>query len=131
MLNLFKKKSQKTIKPAPFIPSGLIGSNAGNFYYVKGNKRFKFVSERAMKSWCLPVLSVDAKFLNTLTSGGTLGFRDGTLVENVADGKIYLISDSKRRHVVNPDVLQWIDSKIIDAGQKEILIHQEGDPIDD
>jgi hypothetical protein len=130
ILKAFHKKSTKITKDAPFVPSGLIGSNAGSFYYVKGNKRFKFVSERAMQSWCLPVLKVNASFLNKLTSGGTLGFRDGSLVKDISDGKIYLISDSKRRHVVNPDVLQWIDTEIIDAGQKEVLVHQEGESID-
>jgi len=129
ILKAFQKKSVKQIKDASFIPSGLIGLNAGNFYYVKGNKRFKFVSERAMKSWCLPVLKIDAAFLNKLTSGGTLGFRDGSLVKDISDGKIYLISDSKRRHVVDPDILEWIDTEIISAGQKEILVHTEGEPI--
>ena len=130
ILKAFRKKSTQITKDAPFVPSGLIGSNAGSFYYVKGNKRFKFVSERAMKSWCLPVLKIDAAFLNKLASGGTLGFRDGSLVKDISDGKIYLISDSKRRHVVSPDVLQWINTEIIDAGQKEVLVHQEGEPID-
>ena len=130
ILKVFQKKQIKITKNATFIPSGLIGLNAGSFYYVKGNKRFKFVSERAMKSWCLPILKIDATFLNKLTSGGTLGFRDGSLVKDISDGKMYLISDSKRRHVVNPDVLQWINTEIIDAGQKEVLVHQEGEPID-
>jgi hypothetical protein len=129
ILKAFQKKQIKQIKDAPFVPSGLIGLNAGSFYYVKGNKRFKFVSERAMKSWYLPVLKIDAVFLNKLTAGGTLGFRDGSLVKDISDGKIYLISDSKRRHVVDPDVLQWIDTDIIEAGQKEVLVHQEGEPI--
>jgi hypothetical protein len=130
ILKAFQKKPVKQIKDAPFVPSGLIGLNAGSFYYVKGNKRFKFISERAMQSWCLPVLKIDAAFLNKLTAGGTLGFRDGSLVKDISDGKIYLISDSKRRHVVDPDVLQWINTDIIDAGQKDILVHQEGDPIE-
>jgi hypothetical protein len=129
ILKAFQKKQIKQVKDAPFVPSGLIGINAGSFYYVKGNKRFKFVSERAMKSWYLPVLKIDATFLNKLSSGGTLGFRDGSLVKDISDGKIYLISDSKRRHVVDPDVLQWIDTDIIEAGQKEVLVHQEGEPI--
>jgi hypothetical protein len=131
MLNLFKKKIVKETKAASFVPSGLIGLNAGSFYYIKGNKRFKFVSERAMKSWCLPVLKIDAAFLNRLMSGGTLGFRDGSLVQDISDGKIYLISDSKRRHILNPDVLEWFEADMIKASQKEILIHTEGEPVDE
>ena len=129
ILKAFRKKPIKITKDAPFVPSGLIGSNAGNFYYVKGNKRFKFVSERAMKSWCLPVLNVDAKFLNSLSSGGILGFRDGTLVENVADGKIYLVSDNKLRHITEPDILEWLDTEIVKVGEKEISAHTQGDKI--
>jgi hypothetical protein len=131
ILKAFQKKQIKQVKDATFVPSGLVGLNAGNFYYVKGNKRFKFVSERAMHSWALPVLKIDATFLNKLTSGGTLGFRDGSLVQDISDGKIYLISDSKRRHVIDPSVLEWFDREIIKAGQKEILVHEEGETLSD
>jgi hypothetical protein len=131
ILNHFYKKQIKKTRKALFVPSGLIGKNNESFYYVKGNKRFKFVSERAMKSWSLPVLEVDAVFLNKLTQAGTLGFRDGSLVQDISDGKIYLISDSKRRHILDPYVLEWFDAEIIKASQKEILIHAEGDPINE
>ena len=60
---------------------------------------------------------------------GILGFRDGTLVKDISDGKIYLISDAKRRHVIDPDVLQWIEVKIIKIGQKELFVHLEGEKL--
>jgi len=60
---------------------------------------------------------------------GTLGFRDGTLIKDISDGKIYLISDSKRRHIIDPAVLNWLDTEMIRAGQKEVLIHEEGEPL--
>ena len=52
------------------------------------------------------------------------------MVKDISDGKIYLISDSKSRHIINPDVLEWIKTDIVKAGQKEILVHEEGEPIE-
>jgi len=114
----------------PFVPSGLIAHTDKGYFYIKGNKKFKFVSERAMLSWSLPIVKTNDNMLSKLMTAGTLGFRDGTLVKDISDGKIYLISDSKRRHIIEPDVLEWIEANIIKAGQKEILVHTEGEPLD-
>jgi hypothetical protein len=51
------------------------------------------------------------------------------LVKDISDGKIYLISDNKRRHIVEPDILEWINVQIIQAGQKEIFVHEEGEKL--
>jgi hypothetical protein len=126
MISLFKKKqTNKTYNPV--VPSGLIAHTEKGYFYIKGNKRFKFVSDRAMNSWSLPIIvTIESKVVN-FAMNGTLGFRDGTLVKDISDGKIYLISDNKRRHVVDPDVLEWINSDILEVGQKEILVHEEGE----
>jgi hypothetical protein len=124
-------KKQPTLKNYnPSVPSGLIAHTEKGYFYIKGSKKFKFVSERAMLSWCLPVIKTNDEILNKLILAGTLGFRDGSLVKDVSDGKIYLISDSKRRHIISPDVLEWINTEVIGAGQKEILIHDEGEDLE-
>jgi len=51
------------------------------------------------------------------------------LIHDISDGRIYLVSDSKRRHIVDPDVLEWLDSEIIKVGQKEIFVHPEGEKL--
>jgi hypothetical protein len=109
----------------------LIASTEKGYFYVKGKRRFKFVSERAMESWRLPVISTRESKLAELLIAGTLGLRDGTVAKDISDGKIYLISDNKRRHITNPDVLLWLGSSIIDVSQKDILAHEEGDPLDE
>jgi hypothetical protein len=129
MISLFKKKTNKHLY-TPIVPSGLIAHTEKGYFYVKGKKRFKFVSDRAMLSWDLPIIETKEPMMAGFIVSGVLGFRDGSLVKDISDGKIYLISDSKRRHVVEPDVLEWIDSKIIKAGQKEIFVHEEGDKLD-
>jgi hypothetical protein len=128
ILKIFQKKSHKN-NYTPVVPSGLIANTEKGYFYVKGKKRFRFISDRAMNSWDLPIVKTKEPMMSEFPVSGVLGFRDGTLVKDISDGKIYLISDSKRRHVTDPDVLEWMDSEIITAGQKEIFVHAEGDKL--
>ena len=130
ILKAFQKKQVHKIYN-PVVPSGLIAHTEKGYFYIKGKKRFKFVSERAMSTWALPVIKTKEEKLTGFALMGTLGLRDGTVAKDISDGKIYLISDAKRRHIVNPDILEWINATIIDVGQKEILVHSEGDPLDE
>ena len=131
IMNLFSKPKKTPSKTyTPVIPSGLIAHTEKGYFYVKGAKKFKFVSEKAMESWGLPVISTKDDKLNSLKLFGTLGFRDGTLIKDISDGKIYLVSDNKRRHIINPDVLEWINTEVIVVGQKEVMSHEEGEPLD-
>ena len=128
ILKAFQKK-QITKSYNPKVPSGLIAKTEKGYFYVKGKKRFRFVSDRAMISWALPVVETTESVMSYLPVTGVLGFRDGTLVKDISDGKIYLISDSQYRHVVDPDVLEWLGTEMVQAGQKEIFVHTEGEPI--
>ena len=130
-MNILKPSKKKSVKKtySPIVPSGLIAHTEKGYFYVKGNKRFKFISERAMASWGLPVIDTKEIMMSRLTTSGVIGFRDGTLVKDISDGKMYLISDNKRRHIVEPDVLEWLNAQIIQAGQKEIFVHEEGEKL--
>jgi len=128
IMHLFKKPPQNKVYN-PVVPSGLIAHTEKGYFYIKGLKKFKFISERAMLSWNLPVIPTSDDKLNGFKLYGTLGFRDGTLIKDISDGKIYLVSDSKRRHVTDPDVLEWLNTDIVKASQKEVLIHEEGDKL--
>lgn len=130
ILRLLKRSSLKPQKShSPVVPSGLIACTESGYFYIKGKKRFKLISERAVHSWGLPIVLTKESIMSNFPIMGSLGFRDGTLIKDVSDGKIYLISDSKRRHVVNPDVLDWINIDPMNVGQKEVGIHEEGEAI--
>jgi hypothetical protein len=130
ILKIFQKSQAKQPhNHNPVVPSGLIAHTEKGYFYIKGKKRFKFVSDRAMQSWNLPVIETKEFTMAGIVSSGTLGFRDGTLVQDISDGKIYLVSDSKRRHITDPDVLEWLDSEIVKIGQKELFVHDEGEKL--
>jgi hypothetical protein len=96
--------------------------------YVKNQKVYKFTSNRAYWSWYLDSVIVDS--LPELESGGTLGFRDGTLIQNAKDGRIYLISNARRRLLTAPLGDYGFDfSEVIEVSDTEIDFHTEGDPL--
>jgi hypothetical protein len=63
---------------------------------------------------------------------GKLGFRDGTLIKNISDGKMYLVSQNKLRHIVSPDIFNryGLDrSKLVEVSQNEIEAHDLGEDL--
>jgi hypothetical protein len=63
---------------------------------------------------------------------GKLGFRDGTLIKNIADGRIYLVSQNKLRHIVDPDSFTryGLDrSNVIEVSETEVSAHDLGEKL--
>jgi hypothetical protein len=61
---------------------------------------------------------------------GKLGFRDGTLITNMADKKTYLVSESQLRLITSPDVIDKFNLKDIIVSEQEINLHKVGENID-
>lgn len=115
---------------SPVVPGGLIAKTEKGYFLVKGNKRFKFVSDRARNSWKMKTIETDELAMSGLKVAGVIGFRDGTLIRDISTHKIYLISDYKKRLVVSPDILKSLGFKSKDVllvSSKEASIHQDGD----
>jgi hypothetical protein len=132
---MLKKKQSKTIQtvlitlPTNF-PSGIAVKTDTGTYWIKDNKKYKLISERAAESWrFVEVLATDSA-LSTTKSAGKLGFRDGTLIKNIADGKMYLISQNKRRHILSPDAFDKYGlnrSMLIEVSEAETNMHELGE----
>jgi hypothetical protein len=59
-------------------------------------------------------------------------FRNGSLIHNLADGKIYLIVDGQRRQIVSPDALAKIGAttgEAVTVSKDEINLHELGEEI--
>ena len=126
------KQKTRIDEPVDY-PDGLMVDTGTNVYYLRGGKRYRVYSPRALESWSIqPVLGTEQSLKQIPKSKAPLGFRDGTLIHNIADGKIYLISKNRRRHITSPDVLQrfgWKRRDAITVSDDEANLHVEGDKI--
>jgi hypothetical protein len=113
-------------------PSGIAVKTDKATYWIKDNKRFKLISDRAAESWSFPTVNAAESALANFKLVGKLGFRDGTLIKNIADGKMYLVSQNKRRHINSPDVFSkyGLDrSKLIEVSDAEANMHELGEDL--
>ena len=54
------------------------------------------------------------------------------MIKNISDGKIYLISQNKKRHITTPDVFNKYGlsrSHILEVGESEIGMHELGEDL--
>ena len=130
-MKLFKNTSSTlTISQPTNFPSGLAVKTDKATYWIKDGKRYKLISDRAAKSWMFTTVNATEAALSGIKLVGKLGFRDGTLIKNIADGKMYLVSQNKLRHIVDPDVFDryGLDrSIIIEVSEAEIKAHELGE----
>ena len=132
---MLKKKQVKNTQP-PLItlptnfPSGIAVKTEAATYWIKDGKKFRLISDRAEKTWSFVTVLAAESSLSNIKTAGKLGFRDGTLIKNIADGKMYLISQNKRRHIVSPDIFDkyGLDRlQLIEVSDKEAEMHELGD----
>ena len=134
MLNLKRLKNTQNIlvtSPTNF-PSGIAVKTDKDTYWIKDGKRYRLISERAAMSWSFTTVNASETALAGFKVAGKLGFRDGALIKNVADGKMYLVSQNKLRHVVDPDSFSkyGLDrSKMIEVSETEISAHDLGEKL--
>lgn len=101
------------------------------YFYIKEGKSFKILTKRVLKSWAFSNV-VKGDSLKDYPPMGYLGFRPGTLLENQADGKQYVIENNRRRHIQDPDAFDEYGLnklKMILVSDRETNLHKEGEPL--
>ena len=130
-LRLLKNtKTTLAISSPTNFPSGLAVKTDKDTYWIKDGKRYRLISNRAAQSWCFTTVLATEAALIGIKLVGKLGFRDGSLIKSLADGKMYLVSQNKLRHIVDPDSFNkyGLDrSKVIEVSDKEISAHDLGE----
>ena len=129
-MKLFKNTKKNLITSPTNFPSGLAAKTDKATYWIKDGKRYKLISDRAAKSWSFTTVSATEAALSNIKLVGKLGFRDGALIKNIADGKMYLISQNKKRHIVDPDSFNQygLDRKlVVEVSEAEANMHITGD----
>jgi hypothetical protein len=127
-----KKPAPRPLEPVDY-PDGVMVETGKEIYYIRGGKRFRLFSPRVFDSWGVKAIrSSDYALAKFPVARQPLGFRDGTLIHNMADGRLYLISSNQRRQIVNPDVFDrfgWERGDAILVSQQETDLHTEGEVI--
>jgi hypothetical protein len=129
---MFKKNQQKTVTSPTIFPSGIAVKTDKGIYWIKDGKRFKLISDRAAKSWMFTTVLATESSVSGMKLAGKLGFRDGTLIKNISDGKLYLISQNKKRHIVDPDTFDKFGldrSKVVEVSAFETSMHELGEDL--
>jgi len=89
-------------------------------------------SQYILDSWHLRLITTNELALKNYKILGKLGFRSGSLIHNVADGKVYLVESNKLRHVQSPAVFDRIGAVYDDAitvPNDDIKLHEVGEPL--
>ena len=114
-------------------PSGICVKTEKGTYYIKGGKRHPFTSSRILKSWnFFYIVSGSEEAVKQFSISSPMRFRDGSLIKDMKDGRIYLISDGKKRQVTNPDFLKMMNltgRDIMVVSHAEADLHAVGDDI--
>ncbi len=125
-------KSTLAISSPTNFPSGIAVKTDNDTYWIKDGKRYRLISDRAAASWSFTTVNATETSLTGFKVAGKLGFRDGALIKNIADGKIYLVSQNKLRHIVDPDSFTkyGLDrSKVIEVSEAEVSAHDLGEKL--
>jgi hypothetical protein len=137
-MSILRKSKKKSLQPPNNILVGKAYPISGLFYvtekgtfYVKALKRYKVFSDRCFQSWSVKPIYSSFDQISHIPYAGVLGFRDGTIIHNLADGKIYVVSDNKRLHIKDPDSFPdgWIRDNMITVNEQEANLHKDGQEI--
>lgn len=136
---MWKRKKSQTERHIPLTPTeypaGIVVRTFMASYLInKDGKRYKIPTNRILESWNFPlIVDTSEEALRKYPVAVTkLGFRDGSLLNNIADGKLYLVSGSKLRHVTSPEILDRLGVTRDDAlvvSDAEIKIMKFGEEL--
>ncbi len=131
-LKRWKPIQKSSITSPTNFPSGIAVKTDKDTYWIKDGKRYRLISNRAADSWSFTTVYATENALSGFKLAGKLGFRDGTLIKNIADGRIYLVSQNKLRHIVDPDSFTryGLDrSSVIEVSETEVSAHDLGEKL--
>lgn len=132
-MKFFKAKSSNLPTSPVEYPSGTFVKSEKGYFYVTKGKRYRIISKRLLDSWAPQrVVETTEAALSNYRISAKLKFRNGSLIHNIADGRIYLIVDSKRCWITSPEAFERIGAvreDTISVSLQEIELHSEGEPI--
>lgn len=130
-MRLRRTKSNQT-KPSEYPAGVFLQTEKGYFYVYSSTQRYRFLTKRVLDSWNpinVVMASEEDPAVKKLIIFAKMKFRNGSLLYSQANGRMYLVSDNKLRHITNPDWLGWLGLTHQDAvwvSEDEIQLHEIG-----
>lgn len=136
MRNKIKNQNYQSQPYLTEYPAGtFLKTENGYFYVYDATTRYRFTTTRVLESWS-PQRIAEASETDAAVAKmkilAKMKFRDGSLLYSHADGKMYLVSDRKLRHITNPDVLTALGANRKEAvwvSLDEINLHKLGETL--
>lgn len=132
---LRRPKSLPPQQPTDYPAGTFIETEKGYFYIVDATKRYRMLSKRVLDSWRphRVVKTSEAAVVNYRIAA-KMKFRNGSLIHNIADGKVYLIVNAKRCPLVSPEAYERLGTKpmsrdIVTVSLDEVKLHELGETI--
>lgn len=136
-MSLFRRKKQTPIQPIPpevpfKYPSGVCVETESGRYYLKGNRKYKIKSDLVFKSWSFPVVikSSDVAISKYTNSLRRLGFRDGSILRDIYNGELFIISEGERIKITTVEMYEALginESKVPYVSHEDVVFHKEGE----
>lgn len=131
------RKTTRTLptKPTEYPAGTFIETEKGYFYIATANKRYRIISKRVLDSWAPPrVVKTTEAAVGKYRIAAKMKFRNGSLIHNIADGKVYLVVDAKRCPMVSPEAFERIGAErsrkfVTTVSLAEINLHELGEEI--
>jgi hypothetical protein len=100
---------------------------------IREAKRYYLPTQRVLDSWAFPrIVPTTEAAVKHYRVAAKIGFRDGSLIYNLADGKIYLIANNERRHITSPEALERVGARITDpvlVSEYEARLQRQGEDL--
>lgn len=138
---MFRRKTPTPPTTPTDYPVGTFLETEKGFFYVAGRmKRYRITSRRVLDSWSPQrVVKTTEAAVRHYRCTAKMKFRNGSLIWNLSDGKIYLIENGKRRWLKNPDWffhlgldpsdLKFNMKRITLVSLDELNLHPEGEDL--
>ena len=136
-----KKSITLPTQPTEYPAGTYVHTELGYFYIHSPVKRFRIISYRVLDSWAPPrVVETTEAAVKKYKITAKMKFRNGSLIWNLADGKLYLIENGLRCWVKNPDWLsrlgvdssdlKFVMNKVKIVSEAELKLHEPGRNLD-
>lgn len=111
-------------------PDGTCVVTESGRYYLKNGRKYRVKSDSVFKSWSFPLVceSTDEAISKYKPSLRPLGFRDGTVIRDIFNLELYVITGGKRQRISSPEQLRLLGlegKEIPYASHEDVMFHGE------